>query len=185
MIYGYARVSTDGQTLDGQLEQLEAAGCTKIFREKMSGANRNRPQLQKLLRVIEEGDMLVVARLDRLARSLADLVHIMAKIETAGVEFRSLGEAIDTSTPAGRAMMQMVGVFAEFERRIINERTKAGREAARRRGVHLGRKPKLSSHQRTEALQRLQNGDTAADIARTMGVHRTTISRLQQNKEAA
>lgn len=178
MIYGYARVSTEGQDLSGQLEQLKAAGCTKILREKMSGADRNRPQLQKLLGLLEDGDMLIVARLDRLARSLADLVHIMAKIEAAGVEFRSLGEAIDTSTPAGQAMMQMIGVFAEFERRIIGERTKAGREAARRRGVRLGRKPKLSSHQRTEALQRLQNGDTAADIARTMGVHRTTISRL-------
>ena len=185
MIYGYARVSTEGQDLSGQLEELKAASCTKIFREKISGADRNRPQLQKLLRVIEGGDMLIVARLDRLARSLADLVHIMAKIEAAGVEFRSLGEAIDTSTPAGRAMMQMVGVFAEFERRIIEERTKAGREAARRRGVHLGRKPKLSSHQRTEALQRLQNGDTAADIARTMGVHRSTISRLPKSQESA
>ncbi len=185
MIYGYARVSTDGQTLDGQLGQLQAAGCDRIFREKISGADRNRPELKKLLGVIEDGDMLIVARLDRLARSLVDLVHIMAQIEGAGVEFRSLGEAIDTSTPAGRAMMQMVGVFAEFERRMIEERTKAGREAARRRGVRLGRKPKLTAHQRREALQRLQNGDTPTDIARTMGVHRTTISRLRESEEAA
>lgn len=178
MIYGYARVSTDGQTLDGQLGQLQAAGCDRIFQEKISAADRNWPELKKLLGVIEDGDMLIVARLDRLARSLVDLVHIMAQIEGGGVEFRSLGEAIDTSTPAGRAMMQMVGVFAESERRMIEERTK-------RRGVRLGRKPKLTAHQRREALQRLQNGDTPTDIARTMGVHRTTISRLQESKEAA
>ena len=178
-IYGYARVSTDGQSLDAQLGQLKSAGCTKIFREKVSGARADRPELGKLLNTVEQGDTVIVTRLDRLARSTRDLLNVLAKIGEQGAGFRSLGDAwADTTTPHGRLMLTVLGGLAEFERELIRARTGEGRARAVARGVKLGRSPKLTPHQQREALARREAGETLADIARTFGVHHSTISRL-------
>jgi DNA invertase Pin-like site-specific DNA recombinase len=177
---GYARVSTNGQDLAGQIAELQAAGCGKIYREKVSGAKSDRQELRKLLRAIEPGDVLMVSRLDRLARSTRDLLNILDAVAQAGAGFRSLKDAwADTTTPHGRLMLTILGGLAEFERELIRARTGEGRKRAKARGVRFGRPPKLNSHQRHEALQRLAAGETQADIARTFGVDATTIGRLQ------
>jgi DNA invertase Pin-like site-specific DNA recombinase len=176
---GYARVSTNGQDLAGQIAELQAAGCGKIYREKISGARTDRQELRKLLRAIEPGDVLMVSRLDRLARSTRDLLNILDAIAQAGAGFRSLKDAwADTTTPHGR-LLTILGGLAEFERELIRSRTGEGRKRAKARGVRFGRPPKLNSHQRQEALQRLAAGETQADIARTFGVDATTIGRLE------
>ena len=132
-----------------------------------------------MLDQLRHGDVIIVWKLDRLSWSLKDLLTIMERIDTAGAGFRSLTEAIDTTTPAGRMMMQMVGVFAEFEREMIRERTKAGLERARKKGRHPGRKPKLSDDQRQEIRELVASGRRSeADAARLFGVHRSTISRV-------
>jgi DNA invertase Pin-like site-specific DNA recombinase len=178
-IYGYARVSTDGQTLAAQDAQLHAAGCAKIYAEKISGAVSERPELAKLLKRITQGDVLVVTRLDRLARSTRDLLNILDTVGKAGAGFKSLADAwADTTTPHGRLMLTVLGGLAEFERELIKARTGDGRKRAQARGVRFGRPPKLNPHQRREALDRLRNGETQADIARTYGVDPTTIGRL-------
>jgi DNA invertase Pin-like site-specific DNA recombinase/predicted nucleotidyltransferase len=179
-IFGYARVSTDGQTLDAQLEALKAAGCEKIFREKVSGANADRAQLSRLLTVIERGDALIVSRLDRLARSTRDLLNIVEVVAERGASFRSLGDSwADTTTPHGRLMLTVLGGLAEFERDLIRLRTGEGRTRAKARGVHMGRPPKLTPHQRREALQALADGTaTQADLVRRFNVSQSTISRL-------
>ena len=145
MLIGYARVSRgDDQSNKAQSKALTDAGCQRIFKEEASGGRWERPELHRMLDQLRQGDVVVVWKLDRLSRSLKDLLSIMEKIDAAGAGFQSLTEAIDTTTPAGRMMMQMVGVFAEFEREMIRERTRAGLERARKKGRHPGRKPKLS-----------------------------------------
>jgi DNA invertase Pin-like site-specific DNA recombinase len=179
MLIGYARVSTSEQETATQVIALKVVGCERIYREKASGGRWDRPELHRLLDQLRKGDVLVVWKLDRLSRSLRDVLTIMERLAEAKVGFRSLTEAIDTTSPAGRMMMQMVGAFAEFERAMLRERTKAGLEAARREGRIGGRPPKLTSQQRTEIIRMVSKGSkTAADAARLFGVHPATISRL-------
>jgi DNA invertase Pin-like site-specific DNA recombinase len=179
-IYGYARVSTDGQTLASQDAQLHAAGCAKVYSEKASGARTDRPELAKLLRRLGDGDVLMVTRLDRLARSTRDLLNILDTVAKAGAGFKSLADTwADTTTAHGRLMLTVLGGLAEFERALIIARTGDGRARAKARGVRFGRPPVLTVHQRQEAIQRLAEGATQADLARTYGVSQATISRLQ------
>lgn len=177
---GYARVSTEGQTLDAQVAQLTDAGCAKIFKEKVSGARSDRVQLAKLLAALREGDTVVVTRLDRLARSTRDLLNFLAVIGAKGATFKSLADQwADTTTPTGRMMLTVLGGLAEFERELISARTGEGRRRAMAAGVRMGRRPKLTSHQRIEALKRRDDGEPLADIGRTFGVSHSTISRLR------
>src|SRR6202049_5312457 len=148
MLIGYARVSTNDQETATQVAALKAAGCERIYREKASGGRWDRPELHRLLDQIRKGDVLVVWKLDRLSRSLRDVLTIMERLAEAEAGFRSLTEAIDTTTPAGRMMMQMVGAFAEFERAMIRERTSAGLAAARAEGRIGGRRKKLDAAKR-------------------------------------
>lgn len=179
MRIGYARVSTTEQDTATQTATLKAAGCERIFREKASGGRWDRPELRKLLDQLRKGDVLVVWKLDRLSRSLRDLLMLMEHIHEAKAGFRSLTEAIDTTTAAGRMMMQMVGSFAEFERAMLRERTKAGLESARKQGRIGGRRPKLLPQQQAEIVRMVTKGkQTAADAARLFNVHPATISRL-------
>lgn len=186
IILGYARVSTDGQTLDGQLEALQAAGCAKVYREKISGARSDRAQLAKLLGEIERGDLLIVTRLDRLARSTRDLLNILGTLAERGAAFRSLGDQwADTTTPHGRLMLTVLGGLAEFERELIRARTGEGRTRAKARGVHMGRPTKLTPHQLHEAQTALASGTaTQADLARRFNVSQSTISRLNSSVTA-
>ena len=179
MIYGYARVSTDGQRVDTQVRQLTQAGCQKVFREVASGAQTDRVQLRRLLETLGPGDVVTVTRLDRLARSTRDLLNTLATITGQQAGFRSLGDTwADTTTAHGRLMLTVLGGLAEFERDLIRARTGEGRERAKARGVKLGRKPKLTTHQRREAIERRQKGETLTDIARSYNVSHSTISRL-------
>jgi DNA invertase Pin-like site-specific DNA recombinase len=179
-VFGYARVSTDGQTLDAQVAQLKAAGAEKVFKEKVSGVRADRPELARLLRTIQPEDRVVVTRLDRLARSTRDLLNVLAAIGEQKATFKSLNDGwADTTTPHGRLMLTVLGGLAEFERELIRARTGEGRERAKARGVRLGRKPKLTSHQRREALARRTAGEPLAEIARSYDVHHSTISRLR------
>jgi DNA invertase Pin-like site-specific DNA recombinase len=179
MALGYARVSTNNQDTAAQASALKSAGCEKIFREKASGGRWDRPELIRLLDQLRTGDVLIVSRLDRLSRSLRDLLMIMERIKEAEAGFRSLTEAIDTTTAPGRMMMQMVGAFAEFERAILRERTKAGLDAARERGRIGGRRPKLRPNQQDEIVTMVSTGTkTAADAAGLFAIHPATVSRL-------
>ncbi|MHC1765216.1 MAG: recombinase family protein [Verrucomicrobiia bacterium] len=179
MMIGYARVSTDDQDSAAQVGALKAAGCERIYREKASGGRWDRPELHRLLDQLRKGDVLVVWKLDRLSRSLRDVLIIMERLGEAQSGFRSLTEAIDTTTPAGRMMMQMVGAFAEFERAMLRERTNAGLVAARQAGRIGGRRPKLSPEQQVEIRKMISKGEkTAADAARIFKIHPATISRL-------
>ena len=178
-IYGYARVSTRDQDLAGQLEELKAAGCGNIFKEKVSGAKSDRPELAKVIRRLQHGDVLIVTRLDRLARSTRDLLNILDAIGKAGAGFRSLKDAwADTTTPHGRLMLTILGGLAEFERELIRARTDDGRKRAKARGVKFGRPQALTTHQRHEVIQRLAEGAVQADLARSFNVSQATISRL-------
>jgi DNA invertase Pin-like site-specific DNA recombinase len=178
-LYGYARVSTRDQDLAAQDAELMAAGCAKVFKEKVSGAKTDRPELAKVIRRLEPGDVLVVTRLDRLARSTRDLLNVLDEIGKRGAGFRSLKDTwADTTTPHGRLMLTVLGGLAEFERELIRARTGEGRARAKARGVKFGRPRKLTPHQRQEAIQRLQAGETMADVARTYAVDASTISRL-------
>jgi DNA invertase Pin-like site-specific DNA recombinase len=177
--YGYARVSTNGQDLSSQEAELMAAGAAKVFKEKVSGAKTDRAELAKALRRLEPGDVLIVSRLDRLARSTRDLLNIVAAIAEREAGFRSLKDTwADTTTPHGRLMLTVLGGLAEFERELIRARTGEGRKRAKARGVKFGRPSALIAHQRAEALQRLVNGEAQADVARTFNVSQATISRL-------
>jgi DNA invertase Pin-like site-specific DNA recombinase len=178
-IYGYARVSTEGQSLTAQIADLRAAGAQRVFQEKISGAKRSRAQLDRLLATLDAGDVLIVARLDRLARSTRDLLNILAKVGEGGATFRSLGEAwADTTTAQGRLILTVLGGLAEFERHLIVTRTGEGRKRAKDRGVLFGRPPKLTPHQTREAIARRDNGETLTSIARSFNVSHSTISRL-------
>src|ERR1700751_4423892 len=180
MIYGYARVSTDGQSVDAQVRQLRAAGAGKVFREVASGAKTDRAQLRRALAELGAGDVLTVTRLDRLARFTRDLLNTLAAITDRKAGFRSLGDTwADTTTPHGRLMLTVLGGLAEFERDLIRARTGEGRARAVANGVKLGRKPKTTPHQQNEARQRVAAGDeTLREIARSYNVHNSTISRL-------
>src|ERR1700722_7720463 len=159
--------------------RVKSAGCEKTFREKASGGRWDRPELLRLLDQMRRGGILIVSRLDRLSRSLRDLLMIMERIKEAEAGFISLTEAIDTTTAPGRMMMQMVGAFAEFERTILRERTKAGLDAARKQGRIGGRRPKLRPDQQDEIVSMVSVGTkTAADAARLFNVHPATVSRL-------
>ena len=185
MLLGYARVckSDDSQDTAAQVSALKSVGCKRVFEDKASGGRWDRPELHRLLDQLRAGDTLVVWKLDRLSRSLKDLLHILEKVEAVGARFRSLTEAIDTSGPAGRMLMQMLGSFAEFERAMVRERTRAGLKAAAARGRKGGRQPKLTPEQKAEILDGLGSGrKSAADLARLFRVHRATISRLAAQK---
>src|SRR5690349_17850971 len=179
MIIGYARVSTDGQTLDAQQAALREAGCEKVFAEKMSGAKTDRAALAKAVTALGAGDTLVVCKLDRLARSTRDLLNTLAGIAEAGATFKSLGDPwCDTTTPHGRLMLTVLGGLAEFERHLILARTDEGRKRAQQRGVKFGRKPSLTQHQRQEAIARREAGEPLVEIGRSYNVSHSTISRL-------
>jgi DNA invertase Pin-like site-specific DNA recombinase len=180
LLLGYARVSMgDDQTNALQTKALRAAGCRRMFEEAASGGRWDRPELHRMLDQLREGDTVVVWKLDRLSRSLKDVLHIMERIAEAGAGFRSVTENIDTTTPAGRMMMQMVGSFAEFERAMIRERTTAGIAAARAEGRVGGRRKKLNLIIRREIAESVVTGrKTGADMARLYGVSQPTVSRI-------
>ena len=178
MKYGYARVSTDDQKADMQRGALKNAGCTKIFTDDgLSGTTVNRPGLRSCIRKLKRGDTLMVWKLDRLGRSLRDLITMLDDFRDRGIKFRSLTEAIDTETPTGRAMWQMIGVLAELERSLISERTRAGAAAAKARGVKFGRKPKLTRQRINQAEKLIAAGERAEDVAASFSVGRTTLYR--------
>ena len=180
MIVGYARVSTDGQSLEAQHSALKAAGVERVFAEKQSGAKTDRAALARCLASLQAGDTVVVTKLDRLARSTRDLLNTLAAIGEKGACFKSLGDPwADTTTPHGRLMLTVLGGLAEFERHLILSRTAEGRVRAKARGIKFGRKPKLTKHQREEALARKRNGETLTEIARSYNVSHMTICRLQ------
>ena len=168
--YGYARVSTDGQSIQAQTEALQGCGCARIFAEKISGAYSDRPQLAKALAALTAGDCLVICKLDRLARSTRDLLNTLATISDRGATFKSLGDGwADTTTPHGG--------LAEFERHLILTRTSEGRTRAQANGVRFGRRPTLTPYQRAEAQRRRAQGETLTEIARSMNVSHMTIAR--------
>jgi DNA invertase Pin-like site-specific DNA recombinase len=178
MLIGYARVSTDDQNLSLQRAALKEAGCRRIFEEKVSGATRDRPQLTRLLDHIREQDVLVVARLDRLARSTRDLLEIAEQLRDAGAGLRSLGEPwADTTSAAGRMVLTVFAGMAEFERALINQRTSSGRDAAMKRGVRFGRPVKLTAEQITLGQRLIDEGRSARDVAKMFKVHASTFYR--------
>ncbi len=180
VLLGYARVSKgDEQSNAVQAEALRAAGCRRIFEEAASGGRWDRPELHRMLDQLRPGDVVVVWKLDRLSRSLKDVLHIMEQIGDAGAGFRSITEAIDTTTPAGRMMMQMIGSFAEFERAMIRERTSAGIAAARAEGRVGGRRKKLDVAKRREIAESVITGrKSGAEMARLYNISQPTVSRI-------
>jgi DNA invertase Pin-like site-specific DNA recombinase len=178
---GYARVSTYGQTLDAQLDQLRAEGCSKVYRETASGAQADRRELLKLLKDLAAGDVVTVTRIDRLARSTFDLFAIVKRIVDTGAQFRSLAEPwADTSTSTGRLMIAVLGGLADVERDLIRTRTAEGRARATARGQHMGRPPKLNPTQQAEARARREQGATLNDLARSYNVSMSAIARLSR-----
>jgi DNA invertase Pin-like site-specific DNA recombinase len=179
MIYGYSRVSTRAQDLTGQLAQLKAAGCAKIFREKVTGTTVDRPQLRKLMAALNHGDVVITPAVDRLSRDTTDLLVIAREMRRAGAGIKSLAEpCLDTTSDFAEIIFAILGVAAKLERRRILERTARGRSEAKERGVKFGRKPKLTPHQQREACARLANGETQRSVARSFNVSQATISRL-------
>jgi DNA invertase Pin-like site-specific DNA recombinase len=178
-IIGYARVSTDGQTLDAQQASLKTAGAERVYAEKVSGVVTERKQLTKAIAALQEGDTLLVCRLDRLARSTRDLLNVLATISEKGAGFRSIADPmLDTTSPHGKLILAVLGALAEFERSMIVARTADGRARAQARGVKFGRKRVLSPFQVAEALARREAGEPLVDIGRSYGVSHSTISRL-------
>lgn len=182
MIYGYARVSTDAQDLTSQLAQLRSAGCAHIFREKISGATADRPQLKKMMAALSPGDVVITPAVDRLSRDTTDLLVIARDMQRAGAGLRSLAEpVVDTTSDFAELVLAMLGVAAKLERRRIKERTARGRADAKAKGVKFGRKPKLTAHQKREAIKRRdEDGETLRSIARSYNVSAATISRLER-----
>src|SRR5712671_1699549 len=179
MIYGYARVSTDAQDLTSQLAQLKAAGCEKMFREKITGTTADRPQLKKLMAALTHGDVVIIPAADRLSRDTTDLLVIARDIQRAGAGLRSIAEPVlDTTSDFAELVLAMPGVAAKLERRRILERTARGRADAKAKGVKFGRKPSLTPHQQKEARARLDAGETQRSVARSYNVSQSTISRL-------
>jgi DNA invertase Pin-like site-specific DNA recombinase len=180
MIFGYARVSTDAQDLTSQVAQLKAEGCERIFREKMSGATTDRPQLKKLMAAVAAGDVVIIPAVDRLSRDTTDLLVIARDLQKAGAGLRSIAEpVVDTTSDFAELVLAMLGVAAKLERRRIKERTARGRADAKAKGVKFGRKPKLTAHQKREAIKRRDAGEeTYRTIGRSYNVSAATISRL-------
>jgi DNA invertase Pin-like site-specific DNA recombinase len=179
MIYGYARVSTDAQDLTSQLAQLKAAGCEKVFREKITGTTADRPQLRKMMAALDHGDVVIIPAVDRLSRDTTDLMVIARDMQRAGAGLRSIAEpVVDTTSDFAELVLAMLGVAAKLERRRIAERTARGRAEAAAKGVRFGRKPKLTAHQQREARERIDAGETQRSIARSYNVSQATISRL-------
>jgi DNA invertase Pin-like site-specific DNA recombinase len=180
MLIGYARVSRgDTQEVEAQVKALTAAGCQKIFKEEASGGRWDRPELHRLLDQLRDGDTVTVWKLDRLSRSLKDLIAILERIEQAGASFQSLTEHVETRSPAGRMLMQMLGSFAEFERAMIRERTRQGLEYAKSKGITGGRRSKLTPDQAELIVKLVDSGEKkAADLARSFRVSEATVSRL-------
>jgi DNA invertase Pin-like site-specific DNA recombinase len=186
MLFGYARVSTQDQDAAAQIVALKTAGCEQIFQEISSGGRWDRPELHRLLEQLRKGDVLVVWKLDRLSRSLKDVLNLMEKINLCGAGFHSLTETIDTTSPGGRMMMQIIGTFAEFERAMLRERTRSGLDAARKQGRIGGRRPKLKMNQQKEIVHLVNSGQkTAADAARLFNVHPATVSRILKRGKVA
>lgn len=178
MIIGYARVSTDGQNLDTQTDALTAAGAGKLFADKISGSKRERPELDRMLNQLRDGDVVTVTKYDRLARSLKDLLEIVETICAHGAGFRSLAEDIDTTTPAGRLVFHVFASIAQFERERISERTKEGLASARKRGRIGGRPPALTPDQKAEVRRmRDQEHREVPEIARLFKVSERTVRR--------
>lgn len=186
LLLGYARVSTDDQDLTNQRAELQAAGCTKLFSEKFTGTQRNRPELARLLDHLRPGDVVTVTRLDRLARSTRDLLDIAEQLQTKGAGLRSLAEPwADTTTPAGRMVLTVFAGIAEFERSLIIDRTRQGREAAKARGVKFGPRPTLTETQITHARELIdQEGYSVREVAAILGVHRSTLYRAIERSES-
>ncbi|WFU47305.1 recombinase family protein [Sinorhizobium terangae] len=184
--FGYARVSTAEQNLDLQLTALKAAGCEKILTDEgFSGANFSRPGLSKLLRALRSGDTLTVWRLDRLGRSLFELLKLVSDLNQRGVEFRSLSESMDTSTSAGRLLLHVLASMAEFERSLISERTRAGMAAARARGRRIGRRPAMTAEQLAEAKAAIERDRrSVTEVADDYQVHPRTLGRLLRKQSA-
>ena len=184
LMLGYARVSTDDQDLTLQRDHLRAAGCNKLFAEKVSGARRARPELDRMLDHLRPGDVVTVTRLDRLARSTRDLLDVAERIRSCGASLRSLAEPwADTTSPAGRMVMTVFAGIAEFERSLILERTRTGREAAKARGVQFGPRPTLTPAQLDHARKLIEQEDRAvSEVADLMGVHRSTLYRALQRE---
>lgn len=180
MKYGYARVSTLDQNLNAQLDALNKAGCDEIYMEKMSGKSMDRPELKNLLAKIKAGDTLIVTKLDRLGRSLTELIELTDRFKDDGIEFVSLSEKIDTSTATGKMYFQIIGVFAEFERNLLRERIKEGFEAAKKRGVKFGRKP--TSEETLQQIRRLKaDGYKPKEIAKFTNIGISTFYKLQKD----
>jgi len=176
--YGYARVSTDDQNAALQLAALKKARCQKVFTDEgFSGRTMKRPALQRLLKTVKPGDTVTVWKLDRLGRSVIDLVRTLDGFRDLGIEFRSITEAIDTKTPTGRAMWQFIGIMAELEASMISERTKAGAAAAKARGVKFGRKAKLTAQQVAQAIKLIDQDESPDDVAASFHVGRSTLYR--------
>ena len=177
-IRGYGRVSSAEQRLDVQEDAFRDAGVEVVYMEHASGGSWARVELHRMLDELEDGDVVVVWKLDRVARSLSDLLKFLETLHERGATFKCLTQPVDTSTPAGRLQIQMIGAFAEFERSLIRERTRAGLEAARSRGVRLGRRPGLTAMQVEEIRSKVEAGEwSQAQAARLFGVHRSTVSR--------
>lgn len=186
MLIGYGRVSTTGQSLEGQRDQLLKAGCGKIYAEKLTGADRKRPQLMKMFREITEDDTLIITSLDRLARSTHDLFDITQTLEERDIGFRSLREPwADTTSSMGRFLLTVFAGLSELERSLIRDRTEEGRIAAKKRGVKFGRKHKLTDHQRGEVLRMIEDGVSMRGIARHFNVGVATIDRIKHSKVTA
>jgi DNA invertase Pin-like site-specific DNA recombinase len=179
MKIGYARVSTEDQKLMLQLDALKKAGCTRIFREKVSGSYRDRPELNRMLDQLRPGDVIIVWKLDRLARSTRNLLEIVETIGNAGARFQSIGEPwADTTTHAGKMIMTIFAGIAEFERDLIRERTGAGRDDAKKRGVRFGRPQKMNQEQKKLAQRLIAEGKSVSEVARTFSVHPATVYRV-------
>lgn len=185
MTFGYARVSTTKQGFEGQIDDLEAVGCNQVFADKVTGRHQNRPELQKMLNKLRAGDVVIVTRLDRLARSTRDLLALVEQIHETGATFKSLSEPwADTTTPAGKMVMTIFAGVAEFERSLIAERTEKGRQEARKKGKHLGAPKKLTDEKRSALLELLAAGKQPGEAARIFGVHRTTVHRVIREEES-
>ena len=179
MLIGYARVSTEDQNLTLQRAALNGAGCQRIYEEKISGANRSRPELNRMLDQLRSGDVVVVSRLDRLARSTRDLLEIAEQLKEVEAGLRSLHEPwADTTSPAGRMVLTVFAGIAEFERALIHERTRSGRVAAQARGVRFGRPPKLTDDQVKLAQRLIEEGRSVPEVSKILRVHRATLYRV-------
>lgn len=177
MMIGYARVSTQDQNLDLQTEALTRAGCEKIYEDKISGVRAERPGLTRALEMLREGDTLVVWKLDRLGRSVKQLVDMVGELHKRGIQFKSVTDAIDTGTPAGRFFFHVMASLAEMERELIIERTRAGLDAAKQLGRKGGRKPKMTSSKIESAKKLLASGIPPRDVAKDLGVSVPTLYR--------